>query len=159
MSTYFRDLINLSDKSIAAIRASMPDVAYYPIQEVGSIHASELALSGGVRAVRDRAGNLCIAKGVRIMKKTGGDAVNSADAGTSTTTSTTTTSTTTTTAAPQTDVTSGSLIVHLLGDYSSGGYKKYTRYDFDAGDKEGFLFDEIRDDGTTISLEDVKILL
>jgi len=49
----------------------------------------------------------------------------------------------------------GNICVHLVGDPDDS----YEIYDLDSGDKEGFVFDRIKEIGTTIDLTKVKILL
>lgn len=53
----------------------------------------------------------------------------------------------------------GNLEVHLVNNFDSNGLPVYTIYDFEGGDKEGLIFDQIRTDNTTITLSDVLILL
>jgi len=81
--------------------------------------------------VIDRAGNPRIAKGIRL----------------------------------QPGATAGNIRVHLVEDYNADGSEAYTTYQFAAiaADRlpyrEGFIFDKILADGTTIDLTYVKILL
>lgn len=53
----------------------------------------------------------------------------------------------------------GNLEVHLIDNFDANGLPVYTIYDLVGGDKEGFLFDQIKSDSTTITLSDVLILL
>ena len=49
----------------------------------------------------------------------------------------------------------GNLEVHLVDDPAG----EYEVYDLEAGDKEGFLFDQVIEANTTIPVADIKILI
>lgn len=53
----------------------------------------------------------------------------------------------------------GDLVVHLVDDFDVNGANAYTTLTLAAGDRLGFVFDEVKESGTTITLTDVQIWL
>jgi len=124
-----------------------PIAEYYGVQESRSYEGSvvrtylttattttttTLTPSPTLWRVTDRAGVECLAKGVRIRP----------------------------------GASAGNLVVHLFEDFDAAGAKAYTTYQFAAvgadeqAHREGLIFDEILEAGTTLALLDyVKILL
>jgi hypothetical protein len=53
----------------------------------------------------------------------------------------------------------GNLVVHLVDDYDASGAKVYCTVELVAGARLGFVFDEIKQAGTTVTLTELTLWL